>query len=862
MNLISALTIVLAWALVGLPCSAIDHGSDVASNETWSPADNPHRIISNIRIRSSALLTVLPGCDVTFVGGTKLTVEGRLSAQGEQATVITWRSDQASPQPGDWQTIIFDTLGGNSVLRYCDIRHGGGDSARGMLHIMNDEVTIERCTFGDCSNNAIRTNADQQTTVTDCLFEAVAQYPISVQAAALPTIDEIIFADCPYPFIEVRGGSLPSGQNVSWNAVEPAYLLTANFSVQSGATLTLPAGIVLKFTSGIKFSVSGSLVGSGTETDQVIFTSSNDAAHGGYTSAAQRTEAQPGDWAGLSFEFQSSSNSLHWCTVLYAGADPAFGAVYCRASTTQFANCEISYSNSVGLNIIEEAAPMVTACKFHGNEDYPIAVQASGVAALSNNEYTENLYQAINLTGGSPSSSGAVSWANQGVPYAVTGLVEIKANHSVTVAEGTIFKFAGSGQFQITGKLTAIGTLEAPVVFTSILDDAFGGDTNADESATSPAPGDWLGLKYLTATGDAGKLQYCRLLYGGSVSANVQVDKIAPEIKNCWISHSGADGVFYGNSTATQRISYCNITDNLGLGVNHFNAAQPVDTVNAANNWWGDATGPYDPSGADGRANVYGAGEGVSDWVMYEPWLRSPFEINNSPPFVQLAGYWDTHVSQSQGGNFILLAYVTDPDGQGDIDAVTFYVSGVPAGMSMFDDGTNGDWVAGDSIYTFAVQGIPSGATPNDYLLTIKATDRFNQESGQWPFLTVNSSASFGQPPTLHSWKALAHEWMWDGPDSPVIAVGGYFESTVTYEDGGTFTLYVYPTDPNGDWDVADVELYYDYEPTGVFFPDGFSLTVAIPPATLYPAQYLLQAVAIDYAGNRSTIFPHFTIVP
>jgi hypothetical protein len=40
--------------------------------------------------------------------------------------------------------------------------------------------------------------------------------------------------------------------------------------------------------------------------------------------------------------------------------------------------------------------------------------------------------------------------------------------------------------------------------------------------------------------------------------------------------------------------------------------------IDAEDNWWGDATGPYNYS-----SNPGGLGDSVSDYVDFEPWLTS-----------------------------------------------------------------------------------------------------------------------------------------------------------------------------------------------------------------------------------------------
>jgi hypothetical protein len=81
------------------------------------------------------------------------------------------------------------------------------------------------------------------------------------------------------------------------------------------------------------------------------------------------------------------------------------------------------------------------------------------------------------------------------------------------------------------------------------------------------------------------------------------------------ISENTNDGVYSGFYSIPV-ISYCNITDNDGYGVR--NVDQSL-VVLAENNWWGDATGPYNPI-----TNPGGLGDTVSHYVDYDPWLTSP----------------------------------------------------------------------------------------------------------------------------------------------------------------------------------------------------------------------------------------------
>jgi hypothetical protein len=73
----------------------------------------------------------------------------------------------------------------------------------------------------------------------------------------------------------------------------------------------------------------------------------------------------------------------------------------------------------------------------------------------------------------------------------------------------------------------------------------------------------------------------------------------------------------YSGSSSNPLINNNNIYNNTNYGV--YNADGSL-TINAENNWWGDISGPYDPTDGSPDYNPDGKGDRVSDYVSYRSW--------------------------------------------------------------------------------------------------------------------------------------------------------------------------------------------------------------------------------------------------
>ncbi len=138
-------------------------------------------------------------------------------------------------------------------------------------------------------------------------------------------------------------------------------------------------------------------------------------------------------------------------------------------------------------------------------------------------------------------------------PYLVTSDIEVPTDQTVSIEPGVVLLFKDFTGLHVQGKLVALGTRKAPIVFTSEFDTMY---NKSDDNI--PNPFDWNGI-YIHSGGIGTSIEFCKIFYSVyGIKSDTKYIRINPaQFRN----NGKSDFTLEGKQISTGKEPYSYILD-------------------------------------------------------------------------------------------------------------------------------------------------------------------------------------------------------------------------------------------------------------------------------------------------------------
>lgn len=307
--------------------------------------------------------------------------------------------------------------------------------------------------------------------------------------------------------------------------INEAIVWDGNFSVKGtvyvNAELTIKPGSIIVFHEDAQLYVQneGTIKAEGTAEKPITF----------------KAREKGADWQRIYINSNAGKSSkFAYCHI--SGAEKAIEVYYNKVSVD---NCVIKDCSVNGVYLNNSEFGSFTANTISDCEEYPLVIPFLQATAVTSDNEISGI--GIALSGDQVGKkNGKVTIHEQTIPYVLTTYYfDINDNAEVTIEPGVTMSMVENGNIRVgcytSGKLTAVGTEEKPITFTSNL--------------TDKAAGDWRGIYFDPYSSKSSALKNCHIEYAGDGDDGaVYVYYTAVAIDSCTITNSSSYGVLVNSN--------------------------------------------------------------------------------------------------------------------------------------------------------------------------------------------------------------------------------------------------------------------------------------------------------------------------
>ena len=385
------------------------------------------------------------------------------------------------------------------------------------------------------------------------------------------------------------------------------YLVNNTLQVfQPGASLAIESGVVIKFYNDAGFKINGSVEARGTADEPIVFTAWRDDEYGGDLNGDEdSTFPAAGAWYGISVS-SASGNTVFENAIFRYGGKYYNGVGNHKANLyientdgASVTNSVFEYSKVYGMHLLNSSS-VIENSDFNFNnyfgetaaaglfaEDDRSAIHANffsqnryglylsgSEADVENNNFSQNSGYAAYSSGFLGKFYGNVGLSNgiNGIAIADTltrtgGTAELFANalpyvvgsaYPVVTASSTLNVDSGvivksQNRISVSGNLAINGENSEDIIFTSVYDDAAGGDTNNDATTTVPASSQWYGIDVrpggsMNARGFTVRYAGSEA-YGGANSGGIMLNDAVANLNDALFDANYPSGIYAANGS-------------------------------------------------------------------------------------------------------------------------------------------------------------------------------------------------------------------------------------------------------------------------------------------------------------------------